>query len=72
LIDSIKQTLREPIWIVLAGSAVIAGIIEACISEWDEFWANLAEPLAIILMALFLIAITAFADLIKDKKFIDL
>lgn len=68
LIDSIKQTLREPIWAVLAISAVFAGIVESLCEDWTE----IGEAISVIVMTLFLIAVTAFADLVKDKKFVEL
>ena len=68
LMDSIKQTLREPIWVVLAGSAVFAGIVEAIALGWR----NIGQAISILIMTFFLVAITALADLIKDKRFIEL
>lgn len=62
------QALEEPIWAVLAVSALLAGIVEA----FAQGWSNIIEPIYIILMTIFLLTVTALADLIKDKRFIDL
>lgn len=67
--DSIKQTLREPIWVVLGGSAIFAGIVEAI--AFGSIY-KIGQAISIFIMTLFLVGITAFADLIKDKRFIEL
>jgi hypothetical protein len=68
LIDSIKQTLREPVWAVLVITAIIAGIFDAIFVGFSE----IGEVISIVLMTLFLIAVTSIADLVKDKKFVQL
>jgi len=54
---------------VLAASALVAGLIEAF--SWKGI-SNLIGAISVILMTLFLVAVTSYADLIKDKRFIKL
>jgi len=47
---------------------VFAGIVEAIALGWR----NIGQAISILIMTFFLVAITALADLIKDKRFIEL
>ena len=47
---------------------MFAGVVESLSEDWTELF----EAISVIVMTLFLIAVTAFADLIKDKKFVEL
>jgi hypothetical protein len=53
---------------VLVITAIIAGIFDAIFVGFSE----IGEVISIVLMTLFLIAVTSIADLVKDKKFVQL
>lgn len=68
IIESIKQTLQEVLWLIIGGTALLSCLCCFFIGKFQEG----VEGLSIIVMSLVLIAITSVADYVKDKKFIEL
>ena len=68
IIESIKQTVREILWVVIGATALLSTLLSFFIGEWKEG----AEGLSIIFMSLILISITSLVDYVKDRKFIEL
>lgn len=67
--DSIKQTIMEPLWLVMIISAILSSI---CSMFVKGFFDSLGDAIAIITAAILLILITAGADWAKDKRFVAL
>ena len=61
--------MKEPIYLWLVGSATLAALIKTIAIRSI---ASLGEGIAIIFTTFILILVTAAADYIKDKKFIEL
>ena len=68
LLDSIKQTCQDKVWMVVAGSAIIAAIC----GSFSDGSGSLMEGLAILIASVILIAITSLADWLKDRRFVGL
>jgi P-type Ca2+ transporter type 2C len=68
LIESIKQTCRDKVWLVVGASALLSAVCSGFVNGIG----GLVEGISIIVAALILIAITSVADWIKDKRFISL
>lgn len=68
ILDSIWETLQEPLWIVV----FITGGIAALFGLFVTGFYGLLEGFAIIFTALFLISITSAADWYKDTQFVEL
>jgi len=67
LFDSVKQTIMEPLWLILLVSAVIASGASMFTNGPLE---AIGEAVTIILATFALIAITSLADWAKDRKFV--
>jgi len=68
MLESIKQTLQDRLWMVAAGTAGISAIGNALIGDWE----GLGEGLAVIIAIVLIIVITSIADYVKDRRFINL
>ena len=68
MIDSIKQTCQDKVWLVVGGSAALSAIC----SGFALGLGGLVEGVSIIIAAMILIAITSIADWLKDRRFVSL
>ena len=69
-IDSVKQTLMEPLWLIMLVSAVIAS--GAAMFTTESALEAIEEAITIVMAAFSLIAITSIADWVKDRRFVQL
>lgn len=68
LMDSIKQTCQDKVWLVVGASAALSAVC----SGFAVGVGGLLEGISIIIAAMILIAITSVADWVKDKRFVSL
>lgn len=68
LIDSIKQTMQDKVWLVVGCSALVSAVCSGLVIGLG----GLVDGIAIIIAALILIAITSLADWLKDRRFVGL
>lgn len=68
--DSFCQTLKQTVFLVLIASSILVCIAE--MYQIGSFTKGIGEGLSIIISALFLIFVTSYADLAKDKQFVSL
>ena len=66
--DSIKQTIMEPLWLIMLVSAIIAS--GAAMFTTSGFIEAIEEAGTIILAAFALITITSIADWAQDRRFV--
>ena len=64
--DSFCQTLKQTVFLVLIVSSILVCIAE--MYQIGSFTKGIGEGLSIIISALFLIFVTSYADLAKDKQ----
>ena len=69
VIDSIKQTIMEPLWLVMIISALLSGIVSMFVNMSIS---SLGDAIAVVSAAVILILITASADWAKDNRFVQL
>jgi fructose-specific phosphotransferase system IIC component len=67
--DSIKQTIMEPLWLIMIISAILSCI---CSMFVKGFFSSIRDAIEIITAALILILITSLADYAKDRRFVQL
>ena len=68
--DSFCQTLKQTVFLVLIVSSILVCIAE--MYQIGSFTKGIGEGLSIIISAMFLIFVTSYADLAKDKQFVSL
>lgn len=68
MIDSIKQTCQDKVWLIVGASAAVSAVC----SGFAVGIGGLVEGVSIIIAAMILIAITSVADWIKDRRFVSL
>ena len=68
--NSFCQTLKQTVFLVLIVSSIFVCIAE--MYQIGSFTKGIGEGLSIIISALFLIFVTSYADLAKDKQFVSL
>ena len=68
MIDSIKQTCQDKVWLVVGATAAVSAVC----SGFALGLGGLVEGVSIIIAAMILIAITSIADWVKDKRFVSL
>lgn len=61
-----KQEATNILYLGIVASAILSGICGMFVNGWD----SIIEAISISLMAVVLIFITSYADLIKDRRFI--
>jgi len=66
--DSIKQEAMNIIWLVIAATALFAGLCGLFVNGWKA----LGEAISIIGIGFGIIAISSAADWFKDKRFVQL
>jgi len=68
LLDSLKQTANDPLWLAVGASALFSGICGAIANGWG----GLVEGVSIVIASFILILIATGADLVKDRRFVEL
>jgi Ca2+-transporting ATPase len=68
IIDSICQTLRDIMWVIIGITALLSSLVSCFFVEWKAVW----EGISIIIVSIFLITVIVLSDYYKDKLFVDL
>jgi magnesium-transporting ATPase (P-type) len=69
-LDSIKQEGSNKMWWVVGGSALLSGLCGAFVlTPW---YMGIWEGISIILAAMFIMLVSSVADMIKDRRFVEL
>lgn len=68
ILDSVKQEASNIIWLVMAATALFAGLC----GIYEYGWEALAEAMSIVAVTAVILVVTSIADWHKDTRFVEL
>lgn len=66
IIDSLKQTIMNRLWLAIGASALLSAVCNGFVQGLS----GMVEGISIVIVGLLIIVITTLADYIKDKNFV--
>ena len=63
-----KQEARNILWVIIAATALFSGICGIFVNGWKK----IIEAISIVGVAIIILLITAYADYMKDQRFVKL
>jgi magnesium-transporting ATPase (P-type) len=64
----VKQEARNILWVIIAATALFSGICGIFVNGWKK----IIEAISIVGVAIIILLITAYADYMKDQRFVKL